>query len=126
MNGAKPDPARAVEVADERGWFDGVESDQFGALNRLVAWIFSGGSINSNYVPAFTVDGRTEHRATDALETLGLDWRRDREHDPNRATEIVPTTHASVLGRALLVLGAPKGAKNERADISPRVSRRRW
>ncbi|MFC7115836.1 hypothetical protein ACFQH2_13995 [Natronoarchaeum sp. GCM10025703] len=41
-NGAKPDPARAVEVAEQRGWFEGVDSDEFAALNQLVAWILSG------------------------------------------------------------------------------------
>jgi|GEM_PF-3669781 hypothetical protein len=36
-NGVKPDPARAVEVAEARDWFGGVDSDEFAALNRLVA-----------------------------------------------------------------------------------------
>ncbi|MCL9812563.1 hypothetical protein [Natranaeroarchaeum aerophilus] len=118
-NGAKPDPARAVEVAEQRDWFGSVETDEFAALNQLVAWIFSGGSISTDtYAPHFAVDDATESRVTDALETLGLDWRRERDDEPDRATEIVPTEHASILGRALSVLGAPIGDKNDHAEIS--------
>ncbi|MCL9812578.1 hypothetical protein [Natranaeroarchaeum aerophilus] len=118
-NGAKPDPARAVEVAEHRDWFGGPETDEFAALNQLVAWIFSGGSISSEtFVPHFAVDDATESRVTDALETLGLDWRRERADESDRATEIVPTDHASVLGRALVVLGAPQGEKSDQSAFS--------
>jgi hypothetical protein len=118
-NGAKPDPARAVEVAEARDWFGSVDSNEFAALNRLVAWIFSGGSITTEtYVPHFAVDSSTESDVTDALDTLELDWRRERENEPNRATEIVPTDHASVLGRALVVLGAPQGKKTDQSKFS--------
>ncbi|QSG02296.1 hypothetical protein [Natranaeroarchaeum sulfidigenes] len=119
-NGSKPDPARAVEVAEERDWFGGPDTDEFAALNQLVAWIFSGGSINErDHSPYFALgrDGDAE-RVTDALDQLGLDWRRERDDQPDRATEIVPTEHASILGRALSVLGAPVGDKNDRAEIS--------
>ena len=119
QDGSKPDPARAVEVAEECGWFRDANSDEFGALNQLVAWIFSGGSISQpHFAPHFAVDDETEDRATGAIETLGLDWRRDRADEPSRATEIIPTDHASVLGRALSVLGAPVGPKNDRTDLS--------
>ena len=71
-----------------------------------------------NYVPHFAVDDATEPRVTDALETLGIDWRRERADESDRATEIVPTDHASVLGRALVVLGAPQGEKSDRSAFS--------
>ncbi|MFC7114290.1 hypothetical protein ACFQH2_03995 [Natronoarchaeum sp. GCM10025703] len=119
QNGAKPDPARAVEVAEQRGWFEGVDSEEFAALNQLVAWIFSGGSISrETFVPHFAVDDATEPRVTDALDTLDIDWRRERADESDRATEIVPTDHASVLGRALVVLGAPQGEKSDQSAFS--------
>ena len=118
-NGSKPDPVRAVEVAEERDWFGGPTTDEFAALNQLVAWIFSGGSITTDtFAPHFAVDDATESRVTDALDTLGLDWRRERADESDRATEIVPTDHASVLGRALVVLGAPQGEKSEQSKFS--------
>jgi len=115
----KPDPARAVELAEERDWFGGPTTDEFAALNQLVAWIFSGGSITTDtFAPHFAVDDATETRVTDLLDRLGLDWRRERADESDRATEIVPTDHASVLGRALVVLGAPQGEKSEQSKFS--------
>jgi hypothetical protein len=38
--------------------------------------------------------------------------------DPNRATQLIPEEHTAVLGRALLVLGAPTGKKNDQTEIS--------
>ncbi|MFC7115837.1 hypothetical protein ACFQH2_14000 [Natronoarchaeum sp. GCM10025703] len=78
-----------------------------------------GGSISTGtYVPHFAVDDATEPRVTDALDTLGIDWRRERADESDRATEIVPTDHASVLGRALVVLGAPQGDKSDQSEFS--------
>ena len=46
-NGSVPDPVRAVQVADRKGWLDiDWEDEQFQAINCLVAWIYSGGSID--------------------------------------------------------------------------------
>ena len=37
---SKPDPARAVEVAEQRDWFGGRDTDEFAALNQLVLrWV---------------------------------------------------------------------------------------
>ena len=120
MNGSKPDPARAVAVAEERDWFtDDPHSQTFRGLNRLVAWIFSGGSINDLFVPQFAVDDPTSMaRVTDALDAVGIDHRLQRENEQGRATEVVPTDHGSVLGRALVVMGAPQGQKAEQSNLS--------
>ena len=119
-NDARPDALRGIETAEGNGWLPlTADDDLFSAFNVLVAWIFSGGSINRNYVPSFAVDRPgTRHQLTEALETLAISYEMVRESDAERATEVRPTRDASVLGRVLTVLGAPQGPKNETADIS--------
>ncbi|SFR99959.1 hypothetical protein SAMN05216559_2287 [Halomicrobium zhouii] len=117
----KPDVGRGVETARERGWLDvDVETKQFDALNTLVAAVFSGGTINENDVPAFTPDAGcvTVTRVKDALVQLGAGTKTRGDDDADRPVEVLPETDASVLGRVLVALGAPHGAKNSEADVS--------
>jgi hypothetical protein len=109
MNGGKPDPVRAIDVAHAHGWLD-PDAETMAALNRLVALVFAAGSIGSNYVPAFTPED--EPTATDALDELGVRWTRRNEDAETRATEVVPSEDAPVLGRVLVLFGAPQGEKN--------------
>jgi len=116
---SQPDVVRGIQTAEEHGWLvEDQDAQEFQALNRLVAWIFSGGAINDNFVPSFATDGTDDCPVTMHLGALGLDWRVERAEDPSRATEVIPTTNASVLGRTLVALGAPSGVKNESADVS--------
>jgi hypothetical protein len=118
---SKPDPVRAIHVADERAWLaPGWEHAPKRALNVLVAWIFSGGSINErHFVPYFALDETlSESVLSDAIERAGLSYRITRTDDPDRGREAVPDEHASVLGRMLSVLGAPVGQKHERTALS--------
>ncbi len=120
-DGGKPDVVRGVETAQAHDWLDvDVSSKQFAALNTLVAAVFSGGTINENYVPAFApdTDGVTFTRVKDALDQLGAGTKTRGDDDPDRATEVLPGEDASVLGRVLVALGAPLGAKNTDADVS--------
>lgn len=117
---ARPDAVRGIETAEANNWIPLTADDEvFPAFNVLVAWIFSGGSINQNFVPSFAVDRPgTRRRLTDALESLNVSYNVVREAEQERATEVRPTRDASVLGRILTVLGAPQGKKNEEARIS--------
>lgn len=116
LDGAVPDPVRALDVASEQGWLDlGFEDRVFRGLNVLTAWIFSGGSINRHYAPYFAVDTAGNRDMLDrAAATVGVDL--DFTRSPNeagRAVELRPVRSASVLGRVLHILGAPVGPKNE-------------
>jgi hypothetical protein len=119
LDGGRPDVVRGIQTAEDRGWLvEDYGAQEFRALNHLVAWVFSGGSINDKFVPSFAIDDADATPVTMHLGALGLDWRVNRADDPVRATEIVPTCDASVLGRTLVALGAPSGVKNECADVS--------
>lgn len=118
---AKPEPARAVEIADMHGWLcQDFEQPTARALSVLVAWIFSGGSIAAkNYVPLFALGDDLARTTFDrATDQLGIDYRIQRDDAAGRATEAVPADHASILGRTLVAWGAPIGPKNAAADLS--------
>jgi hypothetical protein len=119
---SKPDPVRAVEIAEANDWLDfSFGEPSFNALNVLVAWIFASGSITVDiYRPGFIVDNpQQEHCLQNSFSTVGItEVRRTRTKTRKRATEIFPTQHASVLGRLLYVLGAPVGTKHSERDFS--------
>lgn len=121
-SGGKPDVVHGVEIAQDQGWLNvGVESKRFDALNTLVAAVFSGGTISDRFEPAFSPDRQsiTFTRVKDALNHLGCGTKiRGEDDNPDRPVEVLPENHASVLGRILVALGAPHGAKNSEADIT--------
>lgn len=120
-DGSLPDPVRAIQVADMHGWLTRDWSYTVPhAVNVLVAWVYSGGSIEQRTcVPHFAFPS---HLAKTVLErtfdNVGLDYRYDRADDDSRATEAVPAEHASIFGRTLVAWGAPVGAKHERRMLS--------
>lgn len=118
---ARPDPVRAIQVAEGHNWIPAqYENETFSALSRAVAWIFSGGSIDTErFVPLFTVGGESELADLDALlDELGVGRTVCRETEDGRAAEYRPARDASVLGRVLFLLGAPTGTKNTSASIT--------
>ncbi len=111
--GGKPDVVRGVETARENGWIEcEPESDDLSALNRLVAGVFSGGSISEDvFTPSFSVpDGSVEAQLRADLETLGAGCRMVMSNSGN-VQEFRPKSDSSVLGRVLVALGAPAGQK---------------
>lgn len=120
-NNSRPDPVRGIEVARDYGWLDATYHDvEFTALNVLVANIFSGGSIESDhYRPWFALNHRDQRsHVIDALEKVGIEYEFYHEDDDARATEVRPTDDATVLGRTLIVLGAPVGPKAEIDELT--------
>lgn len=113
-----PDPVRAIQTADRRGWLAiDYDAAAFPALNRLVAWVFSGGSIDlDRQVPVFVLNGSSDGDALrEDLDALGVGATTERGDDTS--PEVRPAEDAAVLGRVLWVLGAPLGAKSA-ADLA--------
>ncbi len=113
QDGAKPDVVRGIETAREHGWLEcAVDSETFRALNRLVAAVYSGGSISADtFVPAFSApDDLVESQLQDDLETIGAGYQVALSNSGN-VEELRPATSRSVLGRVLVALGAPAGEK---------------
>lgn len=117
-DGGMPDPVRAIRTAETRGLFVRDPDTTAGAaFAGLVAWIFAGGSIRTNYYdPYFTLNGTRPERSQTDLQTLAavfdLDLRVNDRED-GRATELVPTEAGSILGRCLATAGAPVGNKTD-------------
>lgn len=122
FDGAKPDPVRGIDAAEERSWLDVDPGDPvFDGLTVLHAWIFAGGSIQRDtYVPAFAVgEADPAHLCRAALEAVGLDVTEAHVESSSRATEFRPSDAASPFGRFLVgALEAPAGEKAADADIT--------
>ncbi|WP_435359520.1 hypothetical protein [Haloarchaeobius sp. DFWS5] len=120
-----PDPVRAIERARELGWLDiAAGTDKASGLVKLVAWIYSGGSIaREHFVPTFAIRdfGGPDTVDLSMLETAFDELGAEPEvvqRDEGRATEVRPAEDATLLGRLLAAAGAPVGEKNDTADIT--------
>lgn len=113
LDGAAPDVVHGIRAAGEHGWLNLHADDPvFRGLNALVAWIYSGGSINEWYTPFFTIDDATDRdRLERAADRANVALRVSRQDDPGHADELVPTEDAAILGRVLVTLDTPVGNK---------------
>lgn len=113
LNGGMPDPVRGIQTAIDHGWLDpDPDGDMAAALVKLLAHVLAGGSINDVFVPAVSSGRRIDSTViSDAFEAVGVDARTRHSNSNSRATELYPATGASVLGRCLAAMGAPKGSK---------------
>lgn len=115
-----PSSVRAIQAADRHGWLAlDYDSETFPVLNRLVAWVYSGGSIDTErHVPVFVLNGSSDADSLRAdLDELGVGWTAAHDDDPDRTTELKPGEDAAVLGRVLMQLDAPVGSKTN-GDLS--------
>ena len=120
-DGSKPDVVNGIETAREKQWLEQpVDSDSFAALNRLVAGVFSGGSISvDTFEPSFSApDAAVEDQLRDDLDAIGAGVRVAMSNSGN-VEELRPRSDSSVLGRVLVALGAPQGEKAETVDGLP-------
>lgn len=119
-DGAKPDPVRALEIAEGYGWLD-LENGAppFEGLNILVAWIFAAGSLRGDYyVPSFTIPDESYEVLKTALELANAPpHRRERDDEDSRATEVFIADDGTVFGRLLSALGAPVGEKHDERQL---------
>lgn len=115
LDGARPDCVRAIDAADDHDWLDlEPDSRRFRGLNALVVWVFAGGSIvEQTKVPYFTApDHPAELLLKRAAGWAGTQLETTRVGEDGRPPEYRPVEDASVLGRVLMILGAPVGEKN--------------
>jgi hypothetical protein len=78
-----------------------------GALIELLAHVLAGGSIYARFVPAISVGRRVDHDTiVGVFKAVGVDAQQRHADSDGRATEVYPTTDASVLGRCLVAMGA--------------------
>ena len=109
-----PDAVRAISVAQNNGWLD-PSGDTAVALAALAGHLLGGGSIaEESYVPSVCEGRRVAPAKIErAFERVGVRSTRRHEHSDNRATEVIPADHASILGRTLSVWGCPVGGRGE-------------
>lgn len=112
-----PDAARAVQTARELGWNGDTWTDAVRGIAWLVVGIYTFGSISEeNFAPSWSPDDPdSEAVIKDALSSVGVGYQHIERDNSKQGNEIRPTTHATRLGRALVVAGAPVGNKNKRS-----------
>ncbi len=121
LDGSRPDCVRGLQDAEALGWIDvAPSSDTLRGLNVMLAWIFSGGSIlHQTWMPYWVVRSEEDRALLDrAAELVDVELDYTRSASDSRARELRPVEDASVLGRVLTVLGAPRGGKDEAGDVS--------
>jgi len=113
-----PDAARATEIAENLGWTADEWTPTTRELAQLVGGIFACGSIDrTGWVPNWSPDSRVGRDTIEAaLNQVGVGsahlGRSPNANGESRSDEFRPQHHASILGRALHVAGAPVGDKN--------------
>ena len=116
---SKPEPVKAIETAEDKGWFtlSGADS-RLPPLTAILAWIYAGGGIDRQFVPHFSIDNERQKGILGrALAMLNLDFKYRHEADKTRSTECVVGENATVFGRLLVAMGAPQGTKNSEESI---------
>lgn len=124
ISGGMPDPVHGIQSAIDHGWLDpDPDSDAAVGLIELLAHILAGGSVATDtYVPAVSLAPQVPVESIDAtFDKLGVDTTRRHHEASDRATEIIPQTDASVLGRCLSTMGAPLGDKVDLETFPPGV-----
>jgi len=113
-DGSMPDAARAVETARDLGWDATEWTDTTRAIAELVIGAFAFGSIaEETHVPSWCPDNDESCADIEtALMWAGVGYQHVERESDSQADEIRPSQHATKLGRALTVAGAPVGDKS--------------
>lgn len=132
INGGQPDPVRGINTASGYDWIE-PDDKMAGVLVELLAHTLSGGSIDENFVPAISTGRRVDcSMIVTAFEAAGVGAKSRHADSDRRATEVYPSPDASVLGRCLVTMGAPRGKKTPLEAVpsivwnSPEPLRRRF
>jgi len=121
-NGAVPYVVQGLQTAETEGWIPmEFESQMFGAMNKIVAWVFSSGSINGQrWNTKFVVDDDHQRdRLSQLVQSVGCELREpESATETVRGTELAVAEDGAVLGRVLHSLGAPRGTEKREPDVS--------
>ncbi|QAU13526.1 hypothetical protein EKH57_12845 [Halorubrum sp. BOL3-1] len=119
-DGGMPDAAHAVQTARELGWNGDTWTDAVRGIARLVIGVYAFGSVNErNFAPSWSPDNPDSEMAIqDALNSVGVGHQHVERDNSKQGNEIRPTTHATRLGRALVVAGAPVSNKNKTSIVA--------
>lgn len=120
INNGMPDSVRGIQSAIDHGWLNTDPAGETAAgLVELLAHILAGGSITADaYVPAVTVARRVSlSEIESAFERVDVQTAIRHSEIAERATEVIPSDDASVLGRCLVTMGASAGKKDEQDDF---------
>ncbi|WP_435346043.1 hypothetical protein [Haloarchaeobius sp. HRN-SO-5] len=122
----KPDPVRAIDRARKHGWLDiAPGTDTASGLIKLVAWIYSGGSIaDTNYTPSFAI--RRTDTGPDTIDLTVIETAFDEfgatptviQREEGRAVEVRVEGNPTLVGRVLAAAGAPVGEKADQDDLT--------
>lgn len=113
IDGTKPDCVRGIETADELGWFTDCP-DIREAFAICLVTCFACGSVDSHWIPAWAPDYvATVNALATATDTLSITTQTRHDGESERPMELVPTENGTLLGRALVALGAVQGDKNK-------------
>lgn len=124
ISGGMPDSVRGIQSAIDHGWLDpDPHSDTATGFIELLAHVLAGGSITADtLVPAITI---SQHVSLETIQKSfdRVDVETTIRHDDtsSRATEVIPSSDASVLGRCLVTIGAPAGEKVDLDSFPPIV-----
>jgi hypothetical protein len=113
-----PDAVRGINVAHNKGWV-APNDETARALSALAGHILGGGSITTqNFVPNVSEGRRVSVSAIqNAFRSVGVQSGRRHAEDKTRATEVIPTEHASILGRTLVAWGCPVGSRSNMTSV---------
>lgn len=113
-----PDAARGLMVAQRHSWVD-PDPETSEALAALAGHLLGGGSITEEtYVPSVAAGRQVSLvELEDAFRNVGVRPTRRNEDVESRATEVLPATHGSVLGRTLVAWGCPAGGRKSVEDL---------
>ena len=113
-NNSMPDAMRAVETARNLGWTAQEWTATVGGITKLVIGAYAFGSIaKRTYSPSWSpTDEKVIRAIENALTQVGSGFTHVVRDNPSQGDEIRPDIHATRLGRALAVAGAPVGNKN--------------
>ena len=113
-----PDAVRAISVAQNNGWLDPAGATAL-ALAALAGHLLGGGAITErNYVPSVCAGRRVSLAAVEPVfQQLGVTTTRRHTEIDNRASEILPAEHASIVGRMMVAWGCPHGGRSELTSL---------
>lgn len=121
-DGAVPYVVQGLQTAETEGWIPmEFESRMFSSMNKLVAWVFSSGSIHGErWTPVYVVDTDQQRaRLTQLLDSVGCDvTEADTASEKVSGTSLSPTPNGAILGRVLHALGAPAGLEKRSLHLT--------